>query len=88
MRPTVTESRKNNDEIRSDLKSGRLDHSETLRAAIARALPLIAEEASWLQEQCLREGWDPGVVDLVNDAVMKLGVALATLDTWDEEPQK
>jgi len=88
MRPTVTESRKNNDEIRSDLKSGRLDHSETLRAAIARALPTISEEAGWLRDQCLREGWDESVIDLVNDAVMKLGVALAVLDTWDEETPK
>lgn len=88
MRPTTKKSAEEHTEIRDDLKAGKIDHSETLRTCIARALPLISEEAGWLRDQCIREGWDDGVVYLVEEAVMKLGVALATLDTWDEEPEK
>lgn len=66
---------------REQIASGRV---EELRKEIAKAIAKIADINQFFENDCIALGWNVEVALDINDAIRKLGVALANLDQWND----
>lgn len=58
------------------------------RKRIAKCLNMLETTARELRWACEAEQWNDEVVFQIEEAAMKLGFSLATLDRWDVDPGK
>ncbi len=56
------------------------------RKRIAKCLNMLEATAQELRWACEAENWNEDVVFQIEEAAMKLGFSLATLDRWDVDP--
>lgn len=55
------------------------------RKRIAKCLNMLEATAQELRWACEAEQWNEEVVFQIEEAAMKLGFSLATLDRWDDD---
>lgn len=61
---------------------------ENERKRIAKCLNMLEVTIQELRWACEAEQWNEDVVFQIEEAAMKLGFSLATLDRWNDDPEK
>lgn len=61
---------------------------ENAKKRIAKCLNMLEATTQELRWACEAEQWNEEVVFQIEEAAMKLGFSLATLDRWDVDPEK
>lgn len=59
---------------------------EDAKKKLARAICSVEAATRLLEFECNENGWDDDVVFTIRDGLEKLGLALASLTVWDEDP--
>ena len=52
---------------------------------VARAVNLLSDEPERLKATCAAHNWNDEVAYTIENAIERLGIALATLTTWQED---
>lgn len=60
---------------------------ENAKKRIAKCLNMLEATTQELRWACEAEQWNEEVVFQIEEAAMKLGFSLATLDRWDVDPE-
>ena len=60
---------------------------ENAKKRIAKCLNLLEATTQELRWACESEHWNEEVIFQIEEAAMKLGFSLATLDRWDVDPE-
>ncbi len=60
---------------------------ETAKKRIAKCLNMLEATAQELRWACESEQWNDEIVFQIEDAALKLGFSLATLNRWDVDPE-
>ena len=58
---------------------------QNAKKSLAKCLNMLETTAQELRWACEAEKWNEEVVFQIEEAALKLGFALATLDRWDDE---
>jgi hypothetical protein len=69
----------------TDLAYKRIEESKKMVAKAINILEAAVERVKWA---CDDGDWDSGVAYQIEEAAEKLGYALATLTTWDDEDKE
>ena len=83
----IDDGKKILDDARKDTKLA-YERIEESKKIVAKAMNLLEAAEEKIKWACEDADWDQGVAYQISDAAEKLGYALATLTTWDDESEK
>lgn len=75
----------NNAKIEIDMEKLSIERVENAKKRIAKILNMLQVTNQELKWACESQNWNEDVIYDIEDAGLKLGYALASLMTWDEE---
>ena len=75
----------NNAKIEIDMEKLSIERVENAKKRIAKVLNMLQVTNQELKWACESQNWNEDVIYDIEDAGLKLGYALASLMTWDEE---
>ena len=78
----------NNAKIEIDMEKLSIERVENAKKRIAKILNMLQVTNQELKWACESQNWNEDVIYDNEDAGLKLGYALASLMTWDEEIQE
>ena len=78
----------NNAKIEIDMEKLSIERVENAKKRIAKILNMLQVTNQELKWACESQNWNEDVIYDIEDAGLKLGYALASLMTWDEEIQE
>ena len=70
----------------SDLTKQRIEESRINIAKVINKLERVQEELTWVFE--VNKKWNSDIMFQIEEATMKLGMSLATLTNWWDDPEE
>ena len=70
----------------SDLTKQRIEESRINIAKVINKLERVQEELTWVFE--VNKEWNSDIMFQIEEATMKLGMSLATLTNWWDDPEE